>query len=285
MLETTRMPLRQRSHSHPPRAPSSLLPRELSVLPVQRDAPSGADAWRAKQMLLPQGVAPAATPIPIASRTVRSTSLNLADIRRRDAVSRRNPYAWRSCNHCDALVLQPFFHDGTGVFCSGECGISYGLQRCRSNAAAALSPTRHNRTQDQERVCVADAAVAQRARSLQRFGADAVAAARARRAQGDTELIDRLSKLRRVRRVGRRGGFTDAPPPLLSGEDAGVASTPPPRLSPRACGRCSGRRSETKRVRAPLGDAAAAANRGGVAEALMRAGEPRAARGGRGCAK
>ena len=62
-------------------------------------------------------------PSPFRSAT---KAIGASEIAKRDAEAKLCPGALRSCNHCRGLCFNP--HDfGAGVFCSGECAISFAM--------------------------------------------------------------------------------------------------------------------------------------------------------------
>ena len=56
-------------------------------------------------------------------------------IAQRDTVARATPFAMRQCNHCSGLCFNPVDFNGLGIFCSGECAISFDTDRAREIAA------------------------------------------------------------------------------------------------------------------------------------------------------
>ena len=56
-------------------------------------------------------------------------------IARRDTAASATPFAMRQCNHCAGLCYNPFDFNGLGVFCSGECAISFDTDRAQEIAA------------------------------------------------------------------------------------------------------------------------------------------------------
>ena len=68
------------------------------------------------------------------------------EIAQRDAIARATPFAYRQCNHCSGLCLNPRDF-GAGVFCSGECAISFAM--LKSDPLLAPQPQRRSDTNAQ----------------------------------------------------------------------------------------------------------------------------------------
>lgn len=122
-------------------SPGALFRRANSaseLLALRAAAPALAPPAMASQERRPQlsmlldgrGRAPRAPPSPHRNMSPRSgvavAMQGPVEIAQREVIAQANPFAYRQCNHCSGLCLNPRDF-GAGVFCSGECAISFAM--------------------------------------------------------------------------------------------------------------------------------------------------------------